>query len=182
MTAPARQMHQATARATVPDLLRFLYRQTAGERLRIVVPSIASGLARGALLAAFNEAASRAGKGGLDIGLLGIFAGCLLLYLVSSYASAVASDRLVRHLLHRLRLSISEKLIHAPLRLVEAQDPGKIFTLIGHESESLANVAKDFIVTFQAAIVLAFALAYLAWLSVPSFLLSLLIIALGAGA
>ena len=103
-------MDAARDRVTVPDLLRFLYRETAGARLWIVVPSVISGLARGALLAAFNEAASKAGRDGVDAGLVGIFAGCLCLYLISAYASAVAGDRLVRHLLHRLRLSISEKL------------------------------------------------------------------------
>jgi putative ATP-binding cassette transporter len=173
-------MSEAAHRVTLPRLLGFLHRETAGMRLGIIAPSVVAGLTRGALLAATNAAAAKAGGGRtIDPLLLGVFLGCLLVYLLAAYASAIASNALVRRLLHRLRLGICEKLIGAPLRLVEQQDPGKIFTLIGHESEGLANVAKDFVVTFQAGIVLAFALGYLAWLSPPSFLIALLTIAAG---
>jgi putative ATP-binding cassette transporter len=151
-------------RTSIPALLGFLNRETRNARLRIVVPSVVAGLSRGGLLWAFNEAAAGAGKLP-DPRLIAAFAAALIVYLAAAYLSAVAGDRLVRDLLHRLRLRICGKLIHAPLRLVEAQDPGKIFTLIGHESERLASVAKDFIITFQAGIVLAVALAYLTWLS-----------------
>ena len=108
------------------------------------------------------------------------FAAALAVYLVSAYLSAISRDQLVRDLLHRLRLRICGKLIHAPLRLIEDQDAGKIFTLIGHESERLASVAKDFIVTFQAGIVLVVALVYLTWLSPPSFAFATITIAIGA--
>mgnify|MGYP001107699729 FL=1 len=174
-------MAETAQRSTIPQLLGFLNRETRGSRLRIIVPSVAAGLARGALLAAFNAAAAQAGSGGgLNLKLAGGFAAALVVYLASAYLSAVLSDNLVRRLLHRLRLRICGKLIHAPLRLVEAQDPGKIFTLIGHESERLASVAKDFIITFQAAVVRAVALAYLAWLSPASFAIATLTIAAGA--
>jgi putative ATP-binding cassette transporter len=174
-------MADTANRTTIPQLLGFLSRETRGSRLRIVVPSVAAGLARGALLAAFNAAAAQAGNGGgLNLKLAGGFVAALVIYLASAYLSAVLSDDLVRTLLHRLRLRICGKLIHAPLRLVEAQDPGKIFTLIGHESERLASVAKDFLIAFQAAVVLAVALAYLAWLSPASFVIATLTIAAGA--
>ena len=127
-------MAETAQRSTIPQLLGFLNRETRGSRLRIIVPSVAAGLARGALLAAFNAAAAQAGSGGgLNLKLAGGFAAALVVYLASAYLSAVLSDNLVRRLLHRLRLRICGKLIHAPLRLVEAQDPGKIFTLIGHK-------------------------------------------------
>jgi len=174
---------EAPKRATIPQLLAFLNRETRHSGLRIIVPSVIAGLSRGALLWAFNEASARAGgHKSLDLRLVGAFAAALALYLVSAYLSAISRDQLVRDLLHRLRLRICGKLIHAPLRLIEDQDAGKIFTLIGHESERLASVAKDFIVTFQAGIVLVVALAYLTWLSPPSFAFATITIVIGAAA
>ncbi|MBV9550574.1 MAG: hypothetical protein JO256_12980, partial [Alphaproteobacteria bacterium] len=160
-------MTETANRTSIPELLTFLNRETRTARLSIVVPSVVAGLARGALLWAFNAAAAAAGHGP-DPRLLAAFAAALLVYVVAAYLSTVAGDRLVRELLHALRLRICSELIHAPLRLVEAQDPGKIFTLIGHECERLASVAKDFIITFQSTIVLAVALVYLTWLSPSS--------------
>jgi putative pyoverdin transport system ATP-binding/permease protein len=168
-------------KASIPELLGFLGRETRGSRMRIIVPTVAAGLSRGALLWVFTKAATEAGhRQGLNLMLVGAFAAALLVYLVAAYISAISSDQLVRTLLNRLRLRICGKLIHAPLRLVEAQDPGKVFTLIGHESERLASVAKDFIITFQAGIVLAGALAYLAWNSPASFAIATLTILAGA--
>lgn len=184
-TAPPRvkSMSEAANRATIPALLHFLNRETRQSRLRIIVPSVIAGLSRGALLWAFNQASTEAGaRKGLDVRLAEAFAVALVVYLVSAYLSAISRDQLVRDLLHRLRLRICGKLIHAPLRLVEDQDAGKIFTLIGHESERLAAVAKDFIITFQAGIVLTVALAYLTWLSPLSFAFATVTIAAGAAA
>ena len=177
----AKPVSDAAQRATIPQLLAFLNRETRHSRLRIVVPSVIAGLSRGGLLWAFNAASAKADvHKGLDLQLVGAFAAALTVYLVSAYLSAISRDQLVRDLLHRLRLRICGKLIHAPLRLIEDQDAGKIFTLIGHESERLASVAKDFVVTFQAAIVLVVALAYLTWLSPPSFAFATITIIIGA--
>jgi len=166
---------------SIPELLTFLHRETRQSRLRVIVPSVVAGLSRGALLWAFNQAATKAsGHNSLDLRLVEAFAVALAIYLASAYYSAISRDLLVRDLLHRLRLRICGKLIHAPLRLVEDQDPGKIFTLIGHESERLADVAKDFIVTFQAAIVLVVALVYLTWLSPVSLAFATITIVGGA--
>jgi len=174
-------MSDVAKRASIPALLNFLNRETRQSRLRILVPSVIAGLSRGALLWAFNQASTEASAHkGLDLRLAGAFAIALAVYLFSAYLSAISRDQLVRDLLHRLRLRICGKLIHAPLRLVEDQDAGKIFTLIGHESERLASVAQDFIITFQAGIVLAVALAYLTWLSPASFAFATITIAAGA--
>jgi putative pyoverdin transport system ATP-binding/permease protein len=174
-------MSDAVNNTSIPGLLSFLNRETRQSRLRVIVPSVVAGLSRGALLWAFNQAAAKASNHkSFDLRLVEAFAVALAIYLASAYFSAISRDLLVRDLLHRLRLRICGKLIHAPLRLVEDQDPGKIFTLIGHESERLADVAKDFIVTFQAAIVLLVALVYLTWLSPASFAFATITIVGGA--
>ena len=163
-------------------LFAFFNRETAGKRLRIVSSSLVSGLSRGILLATFNGAAVAGGTGRVDTGLIATFAAAMLIYLATNFDSGRQSVRVVRSVIQRLRLRLCRQLMLAPLRFVEMQGPGRIYTQLGWDIEQVANASLTFITSFRSAVILAFALIYLAWLSVPGFGVALLAIVFSAGA
>lgn len=164
------------------ELLVFLGQETTGMRLGIIGSTLLTGLSRGGLLAIFNAAAASGNGRGPNLWYVAAFVAVLAVYLACGYVAGRLNDLLVRALIHRLRLRICAHIIAAPLRLIEMLEPGKIFTHIGHEVEHLGYTAKNFLNSFQSAVVVLFALIYMAWLSIPGFIIGLAIILLSASA
>lgn len=161
------------------ELLGFLYRETAGSKLRVMAGSLASGLSRGLLLTTINAAAAAGAEGRFDPLLLLAFLGILLVYLATSYDAILHAQSLVEVMAQRLRLRISEKLLLGQLRFIETWGSGEIYAHITHDIARLSSAAITFINGFQATVLMLFALGYLGWLT-PWGLVSA-VLAIGAG-
>jgi putative pyoverdin transport system ATP-binding/permease protein len=151
------------------SIVKFLNKETAGSKLRVVVPSLVSGLARGSLLATFNTAAAATAGGGHEVGprLMATFAGTLALYLAAAFASRQGATALEQDIEARLRIRLCDKLLFADLRFLESYGIGEILTNLGSDVSALAQAAGTFLGTFQNLVISIFALAYLGWLSPP---------------
>ena len=164
---------------STPDLLRFLSRQAGRFRLRIVAASTVGGLSRGLLLATFNAAAAGA-AGFIDYSLIGLFAVALSVHLLATYDAAYQGELAIRDMVQRLRLQLCEKLLFSQLRFVERQGPSDIYAHISADIALLGQSAIVFLRNLQAAVVLAFALAYLGWLSLPGLVAAVVTIVVSA--
>lgn len=164
-------------------LLKFLYRETAGSKLRVVGMSVVSGLSRGALLAIFNAGAAAAAAANNNIApLIGAFIVALAIYLASTFDSVRSAQVAVQTMIERLRLRLCTKLLHTQLRFLERQGTGELYTQLSHDLNQLAGATTTFLGVFQAFILVGFALAYLAWLSPLALLAAVVVIAVGTGA
>ena len=164
-------------------LLRFLYRETAGAKSRVVGMSVMSGLSRGALLAIFNAGAAAAATPNADLApRVAGFVAALTLYLVSTFDSVRNAQVAVQTMIERLRLRLCTKLLHSQLRFLERQGTGELYTQLSHDLNQLAGATTTFLSVFQAFVLVGFALAYLAWLSPLALLAAILVIAAGTAA
>jgi putative pyoverdin transport system ATP-binding/permease protein len=162
------------------QLLRFLNGEAAGPKLRIIVLSLVSGFARGALLATFNTAAAR-GAQGLDLLLVASFFAALALYLATAYDSARQTELMVAAMAQRLRLRLCEKLLFARMRFLEGRNLGEVYTQLGRGVNRMAEAAMALLLALQSAVIVVFAFAYLAWLSLPGFCAASVALVAGIG-
>jgi putative ATP-binding cassette transporter len=163
-------------------LLSYLHREMKGASARIVAALLIAGFSRGALLALFNAGAASAVARTLSWQLPAAFAGVLIVYLVSSYDSIHHSVRAVESMRERVRVRLSEKLLLAHLRFLEIKGSGDLYTQLGTDLQRLRDASMTFLNGAQAAVLVVFSLAYLAWLSWPVFFATLVTGGLGAGA
>lgn len=160
-------------------LLRFLNRETAGAKPRVLMTSLISGLSRGLLLTTINAAAAAGADGRFDPLLVLEFLVILSVYLATSYDAILQGQGLIEAMAQRLRLRISEKLLLGQLRFIETWGSGEIYTQVTQDISRLSSAAMTFINGFQATVLMTFALAYLGWLT-PLGLLAA-VVAIGAG-
>jgi putative pyoverdin transport system ATP-binding/permease protein len=160
-------------------LLRFLNDESTGPKLRIVVASLLSGLARGAMLAAFNAAAARGAQGAQPMLALAFLA-ALAIYLATSYDSSFQRDLLVATMVRTLRLRLCEKLLFARLRFLESHNLGEVYAQIGQDINRLAVAATSALSALQTGVLVLFAFAYLGRISTIGLLAAIVTVVAGA--
>jgi putative ATP-binding cassette transporter len=161
-------------------LLSYLNREMKGASARIVAALLIAGLSRGALLAIFNAGAAQAVARALTWQMPAAFFGVLLVYLLASYDGIHHSVRAVEIMRERVRVRLAEKLLFTRLRFLEIKGTGDLYTQLGADLQYLRDAAMTFLNGAQSAVLVAFALGYLAWLSWPVFFATLVTGALGA--
>lgn len=172
-------LHRTLDNAMEPNLLRFLYRETTGQWLKILVPSIVAGTSRGLLLTTLNTAMATAVTGTTNALLFLRFACVLALYLACSYLSALSGRDVVEVLTKRLRIGLLDKLATSSLRFVESWGTNELHTCLGADISDLANAALTFVNALQAAALLILSLAYIGTLSQFGLAAALLVLVAG---
>jgi putative ATP-binding cassette transporter len=161
-------------------LLTFLHREMKGASARIVAALLIAGLSRGALLAIFNTGVAKAAGHALSWQVPAAFFGVLVLYLLASYFGIHHSVRAVEMMRERVRVRLAEKLLFAQLRFLEIRGTGDLYTQLGADLQRLRDAAMTFLNGMQSAVLVVFSLGYLAWLSWPVFIATLITGGLGA--
>jgi len=166
--------------APAAELFRFLNRHSGNAKYRVGIASTMSGLSRGFLLATVNSAAVVAAAGGFDYWLVLSFIGGLIIHLAMKYTAAQQGERLTRRMVQRLRLDLCEKLLFSQLRFIERKGAAVVYAHISADIAQLGRSALTLIRNVEAAIVLAFALIYLGWLSLPGLAAAVITLLLSA--
>nr|VFJ58841.1 MAG: putative ATP-binding cassette transporter [Candidatus Kentron sp. FW]VFJ58921.1 MAG: putative ATP-binding cassette transporter [Candidatus Kentron sp. FW]VFJ63132.1 MAG: putative ATP-binding cassette transporter [Candidatus Kentron sp. FW] len=163
------------------QLLRFFREEAVGPKLLIFGTSLASGLSRGLLLAVINAAAEQtmAGRTSHWHGLL--FLLLLSFYLGSDYYGRVRISRMVEGMIQRLRLRICDKLLYVELSFIEGRDKGELYTRLVHDINAVSGLTPTLLGAFQGAMLLAFSLIYIGWLSPVGMVMTIVAVVAGAG-
>lgn len=156
---------------------RHNLRHTRVQVFSLLVAGVVAGLASTGLLAVINSKLGRATSpaGWLAWAFLAL---CLILPL-ARFASQVFLVRLSQGITYDLRMSLSRRILAAPLRSLEELGPARLLATltedIGTITTALANVP---LLCLQATVVVS-CLAYLGWLSWKLLLLVVLFVAVG---
>ncbi len=149
-------------------LLRSGARQNLGRTAGLV--SLA-GVGNVVLIAVINQAAEKAASSD-PIGVR-----LVILYLLGFgfffYANRMAlmeANDLLQHRLAMLRRQMVEKIRRTPLRTLERIGQGDLISVLGHETNQLAQTLPLFVGATQSLFLLNFCLIYLAFISVHAFI------------
>ncbi len=163
--------HISRRKTTFLDLVK---RESAGVRRKIVVTSAVSGFANAAILAIINMAARSAGYKTLNVQYFAMFVIAMALYIICLRVSSRVMSRVMIDVVHRIRLRITEKVQTSELLVLEQIGKNRILSAITQEATIIADSGANVINGLQSAIVVFFAFFYIAYLSIPAFLLTLL--------
>ncbi|MCO1998881.1 pyoverdine export ABC transporter PvdE [Pseudomonas aeruginosa] len=150
----------------------------------IVAVSIALGMAGGLaitlLLASINNALHS--ENGLGQGVLLSFGGLCLLALVSSIVSDIGTSYVGQHIIAKLRKELGEKVLSAPIEQIERYRTHRLIPVLTHDIDTISDFSFSFTPLAIALTITFGCLGYLAYLSVPMFLLTVVAIVIGTAA
>ena len=167
----------AAPRSAIRELLSLLkpYR-------RIVISSITLGIIGGlsvtALLATVNRGLHSAD--GMGTGVVLAFAGLCLLALLSSIGADIGTNFVGQKVIAKLRKDLGAKVLAAPIEQIERYRTHRLIPVLTHDVDTISDFAFAFAPLSISTTVILGCLGYLAVLSWPIFLMTLLAIGIGS--
>lgn len=150
----------------------------------IVAVSIALGMAGGLAITLLLASISNAlhSENGLGQGVLLSFGGLCLLALVSSIVSDIGTSYVGQHIIAKLRKELGEKVLSAPIEQIERYRTHRLIPVLTHDIDTISDFSFSFTPLAIALTITFGCLGYLAYLSVPMFLLTVVAIVIGTAA
>ncbi|PXX59037.1 putative ATP-binding cassette transporter [Pseudomonas sp. LAMO17WK12:I10] len=146
-----------------------------------VVISVALGMVGGLaitlLLATINNALHSAT--GMTQGVVLTFAALCLLALTSSIVSDIGTNYVGQRIIAALRKDLGEKVLSAPITQIERYRSHRLIPVLTHDVDTISDFSFAFTPLAIAATVTLGCLGYLAYLSVPMFLMMVVAILIG---
>ena len=167
----------AAPRSAIRELLSLLkpYRP-------IVISSITLGIIGGlsvtALLATVNRGLHSAD--GMGTGVVLAFAGLCLLALLSSIGADIGTNFVGQKVIAKLRKDLGAKVLAAPIEQIERYRTHRLIPVLTHDVDTISDFAFAFAPLAISTTVILGCLGYLAVLSWPIFLMTLLAIGIGS--
>jgi putative ATP-binding cassette transporter len=160
-----------------------LLREQSDLRSRAIIPVIGiAAISNVGVLAIINNAAQHAAEQNYSFRQLIIFILTLLIFVVAQRSVLRTSAKEVESILHKLRMRMMSRIRHADLLSLESLGRAQIDASIAKDTLVISQSAPVVVMGLQSAIVLVFVLLYLAWLSLPAFVLSVGFMALAVTA
>ncbi|MGR3321686.1 MAG: cyclic peptide export ABC transporter [Pseudooceanicola sp.] len=157
----------------------YVWKTIPGPKVSVVVMSIIVGFTNGAMLSAINSAISARLEGTFDWTYAALFVASVITFFVGGYFAMFRATDMAETFIHQLRQETVEKVNASGLRDVERYGRGEIYAHITRDAWMVGNSWIRLVRGFQAALVVVFCLGYLAWLSLPVFVIALVVIAVG---
>lgn len=146
----------------------------------MIVAAVA-GVGNAAILGIINHSASLASadSGLLNFRLLLLFGLCMLAFVLGKRYALIQSSVIVEQMIKDRLLRVSDKIRHAELELVESLGHGELFTKICQDTSLISQSGLILVNAAQQSLVLVFCLCYIAYLSLPAFLVTIGTISVG---
>jgi len=158
-------------------LLDFFNRESEVPKKKLIFTALTSGLANGYLLIIINNAAETI-NGGADLQLQHflIFLLDLILLAYTKQYTLKNATMAAEDAIDRVRTRVADKLRHTELHYIETVGHTSIYTRIAQDTSLISESAIMLANACQQIIVVAMCLLYIAWLSIPGFLLTISIL------
>jgi len=160
-------------------LLEFFSKRSATPPWRLFWAASICGLMSAIVLYILNAGASHAAQGETLARYLVMFVAAELLFLYFQKYLLLTALRETEKVLHLYRQQQIERARHCDLDAFERIGPARFFAAITQQTKILSSSISMVVMASQFVVVVIFALLYLAWLSIPAVLLTLLILGLG---
>lgn len=159
------------------NLIRLLLNASGSRILLAVFTGLLSGVSSAGLIALINTAlqGSNLSQGTLAVGFLGL---CLLM-LVSTAISQMCVSRVAEKVIFDLRLRLTSRILACPLRHLEDIGIPRLLAALTQDIEVIANASVPISLLCVFVALLMGCFAYLSWLSLPLFVLTLVLMPIG---
>ncbi|WP_409314176.1 cyclic peptide export ABC transporter [Pseudomonas putida] len=139
---------------------------------------IIGGLSITALLATVNRGLHNAD--GLGTGVIMAFAGLCLVALLSGIGADIGTNLVGQRVIARLRKDLGAKVLAAPIEQIERYRTHRLIPVLTHDVDTISDFAFAFAPLAISCTVILGCLGYLATLSLPIFIMTVLAIGIGS--
>ncbi|MBP8067108.1 MAG: cyclic peptide export ABC transporter [Pedobacter sp.] len=161
------------------ELFYFLKRESGKSLQSITGIAVISGISNAMLLAIVNSATSTSiSRGDLTKYFL-LYLLSISLFIFTKQHILKKSAILVEDIIKNLRIRIANKIRHSDLLHLEETGTSSIFTRISQDAAQISQTVTYVGNAFQSAVMVLFSVVYIAFISIPAFLITLTSILLG---
>lgn len=153
-----------------PGLINIILENADTPIRTMLIYTVISGIANAILLSVFNSAANSAEKGSVNIKYLALFGVTILIFFITKKYILKKSVTIVENSIYNIRMRVLGKLRNCELSSIEDIGKADIFTSVSHDANFISQSAAVIVNAFQACILVAFTLVYIAFLSFWAFL------------
>ncbi len=158
-------------------VLRLITQEVDAPQATIFAMACVSGIANGLLIAMINTGSAHAADGRLDVGLVAAYIVAILIFVLALHFSMIRSANAAEHALLRLKLRIMNKLRYSDLRFIETHGSMSTFTPLTDGANLISQGLGMLVSAAQSTLILIFAAFYLGFLSPPTLIAILIILA-----
>lgn len=159
--------------------IRFLQKESGFAGRKIALVTLLGGSVSGLIVTVILGAASKATDKETSFRYLLLFGVALAAILVAKRYSLRATNLLTESIVERLRLRITDKIRRADLLFFERAGSTQFFSLLTKEAQTISSTAGVAINAASSLVMLVVSFCFIAYLSVPAFVLTLLAIGTG---
>ncbi len=160
------------------NLKRFLGEEKRETWRFVLVLSVCSGLANGALLGIMNGGCAAAAQSAAKLQYFILFILAMIIFCYAKQVSMRYSIQAIEKMLHQLRLRVIEKMRWSELRGIESFTKGDVYTKVSQDTVTISQSAFFLVNILQQALMVLCCLLYIAWLSPWAFLVTVVSVAL----
>jgi putative ATP-binding cassette transporter len=139
---------------------------------RVMAVACIAGVANAMILAVINAAAQRASNQAVSFWYLALFSVVLSIYVITQRHVMKTSAEGVERVLHKIRLRLAEKVRCSDLRNFERIGRSEIYANLQRDTTTISQSTLNVLDGAQSAVLVFFTALYIAWLSLPAFLLT----------
>jgi putative ATP-binding cassette transporter len=161
-------------------LLQLIRREIRSSLPKLVIMAMLAGTSNAIIIAAINAAAEAATKGEVKFSSVIAFSLALLVYLKTQRYILATTTLEVEAAIHRIRLRLMNDVRHSELLQLEGIGKSEIVGAITKETLTLSSAATVLIIAAQGSVLIFFAGLYIAYQSLPAFLISAAIVTVAA--
>jgi cyclic peptide transporter len=161
-------------------LLQLIRQEFQSSFGKLVTMAVLAGVSNALIIAVINSGAGAAEGGHTSIRSATIFVLALLLYIKSQQYILTTTTLEVEAAIHRLRLRLMDHVRHSELLSLEAIGQSDLISAITKETATLSQAATVVVIAAQGSVLILFAGLYIAYQSLPAFLMSAVIVTIAA--
>jgi putative ATP-binding cassette transporter len=147
---------------------------------RLVFVSAVGGLSTTSILAAINAGAQAADGGNVSFWGAGLFVVAILLFVQAQHYILITTTAEIGAIIHRLRVRLMDYVRRSELLPLETIGRAEIVSAITMETATLTQASNSLAFAAQGGLLIVLVTAYVAYLSLIAFLLSVVIVGIGA--
>lgn len=155
------------------EFFRFLQRESGAVGRQIAVVTLLGGAVSGLMMTIILGSASSATSDDESFRYLLMFLIALGAMVTAKRFSLRHTGRLTEEIVERLRMRVADKVRRAELLFFETTGPAQFMTLLTKETQTISSTVSMAINASASAVMLIVAFLFIAYLSIPAFLLTL---------
>ena len=159
---------------------QLVRREMQGSLRRLVFVSMVGGLSTTFILAAINAGAQAADRGRISLGAAALFVIALLLFIQAQHYILITTTAEIGAIIHKLRIRLMDYVRRSELLPLEMIGRAEIVSAITMETATLTQASNTLAFAAQGALLILLVIAYVAYLSLIAFALSIIIVGIGA--